>query len=77
MELFLIISIGLTVATFLLIAVSKPAAPSLADHDSDYASDYHPEESAAELQSLDEMAAAAADLSISQNQTQEAVNLLV
>ena len=50
MELFLLVSMALTIVTFLLIVVSEPAAPSIAEHDSDYAPAYVPEESTAEMQ---------------------------
>jgi hypothetical protein len=48
MELFLLVSMVLTIVSFSLIVLSEPAAPSLAEHDSDLASEYAPEESMAE-----------------------------
>jgi hypothetical protein len=48
MELFLLVSMVLTVVSFSLIVLSEPAAPSLAEHDSDLASEFAPEESMAE-----------------------------
>lgn len=52
MELFLLVSMVLTIVTFSLIVLSEPAGPSLAEHDSDFSTEFTPEESMAEVREI-------------------------
>ncbi len=49
MELFLLVSMALTIVTFSLIVLSEPITPSIAENDGDFAADFSLEENRAEM----------------------------
>lgn len=49
MELFLLVSMALTIVTFSLIVLSEPITPSIAENDGEFASDFSLEENGAEM----------------------------